>query len=375
MTGTVLAICTAPEKGVQKRDRGVGRLVQGKGFEGDGHFGFAHRQVSLLDSAEIEKMRKSVPGLFHGAFAENIVTEGIDLSLLAHGDLIGAGECLLRVTQLGKECHDRCAIHEAAGDCIMPRLGIFCEVLRGGTLRNGDEIRFLPDPPPATVSVPTLSPSGTETLPGECSVSVVFDGEGRGEVRSTWGMERYWAVGRLFSMGLLGGREEIASLEIRQGEVVIRRKPDRAPAALRDALAPFPHGLSLPCEAIAREVRRLNSPGASLLDERGSPLVSIQEVDGAIAMEKAIGWALLRNVPPGRTALFVRCPLTAGVVRTAVRAGFPLLAGPGVPTADALPAAVGHIALAGSDGSGETVVYTDLPREGRTFFDNSRERG
>ncbi len=100
-----MAVCTAPAKGVQKKDQGEGRLVPGKGLEGDGHFGFAHRQVSLLDAADIEVMKRSIPTLFHGAFAENLVTEGIDLKSLVLGDLLRIGTAPFRVTQIGKECH------------------------------------------------------------------------------------------------------------------------------------------------------------------------------------------------------------------------------------------------------------------------------
>lgn len=144
LKGTILAVCTAPAKGMQKKDRGEGLLVPGKGIEGDGHFGFAHRQVSLLDAAEIGNMKKSIPTLFYGAFAENLVTEKIDLKILVLGDMLRIGDALLRVTQIGKECHSRCAIYEAAGDCIMPRLGVFCEVLAGGLVKAGDAIECVP---------------------------------------------------------------------------------------------------------------------------------------------------------------------------------------------------------------------------------------
>ncbi|NLO59383.1 MAG: MOSC domain-containing protein, partial [Synergistaceae bacterium] len=144
--GIIRAVCTAPKKGIQKKDIGKGLLISGKGLEGDGHFGFAHRQVSLLDASEIERMKKIIPSLFYGAFAENLVTEGIDLKALVLGDMLRIGKALLRVTQIGKECHSRCAIYEAAGDCIMPRLGIFCEVLSGGPVQTGDTIEIVPEP-------------------------------------------------------------------------------------------------------------------------------------------------------------------------------------------------------------------------------------
>ena len=140
MKGNVVAVCRAPAKGMQKTDIGEALLVEEKGMEGDAHFGFQHRQVSLLNAEEAAKIREKVPGLKPGDFAENLLVEGFDLSKLKLEDRILVGETLLEVTQIGKECHSHCAIYEAAGDCIMPRLGIFCRVIHGGVVRCGDPI-------------------------------------------------------------------------------------------------------------------------------------------------------------------------------------------------------------------------------------------
>ena len=142
MNGRIVAVCMAPAKGMQKTDVGEAILVEDKGMEGDGHFGFQHRQVSLLNAEEAAKIREKVPGLKAGDFAENLLVEGFDLARLGVGDRIQVGAALLEVTQMGKECHSRCAIYEAAGDCIMPRLGVFCRVIRGGTVRSGDELKI-----------------------------------------------------------------------------------------------------------------------------------------------------------------------------------------------------------------------------------------
>ena len=142
MRGKITAVCRAPAKGMQKTDVGEALLVEGKGMEGDAHFDFEHRQVSLLNAEEAAKIREKVPGLKPGDFAENLLVEGFDLSKLKLEDRIVVGGALLEVTQIGKECHSRCAIYEAAGDCIMPRLGIFCRVVRGGTVRSGDPIEL-----------------------------------------------------------------------------------------------------------------------------------------------------------------------------------------------------------------------------------------
>lgn len=142
--GRIVAVCRAPARGTQKTDVGAAVLVEEKGIEGDAHFGFGHRQVSLLDVGEAAKIREKFPGLKAGDFAENFLVEGLDLSGLRPGDRLEVGETLLEVTQIGKECHSRCAIYEAAGDCIMPRLGIFCRVLRGGRVCRGESVRIAP---------------------------------------------------------------------------------------------------------------------------------------------------------------------------------------------------------------------------------------
>ncbi|NQU08098.1 MAG: MOSC domain-containing protein [Candidatus Abyssubacteria bacterium] len=115
-------------------------LSMDHGIEGDAHAGKWHRQVSLLAEESIEKMRAAGLDVGCGDFAENITTSGLVLYEIPIGTRIHLGECLVEVTQIGKECHDRCAIYEAAGDCVMPREGIFARVLHGGTLKKDDEI-------------------------------------------------------------------------------------------------------------------------------------------------------------------------------------------------------------------------------------------
>ena len=137
----LLAVCISKKRGTAKRDIGSCRLIEGKGLEGDAHAGFGHRQVSLLARESADKMREKGAEIANGDFGENLTTEGIELKSLPIGTRLRVGdEVLLRVTQIGKECHDRCAIYEQIGDCVMPREGIFAEVLHGGTVRAGDDI-------------------------------------------------------------------------------------------------------------------------------------------------------------------------------------------------------------------------------------------
>lgn len=134
--GKIIAVCISANKGERKKNVGQSRLVVNQGLEGDAHAGFAHRQVSLLAMESIEKMIVAGLNVGPGDFAENLTTQGIDLVHLPVGTRLQVGpEVILRVTQIGKECHNRCAIYYQAGDCVMPKEGIFTEVLLGGMLK------------------------------------------------------------------------------------------------------------------------------------------------------------------------------------------------------------------------------------------------
>jgi MOSC domain-containing protein YiiM len=142
--GTIVAINTSPAKGTRKTNVGKSRLVPGFGIEADGHAGDWHRQVSLLAMESVEKMVRMGLKVGPGDFAENITTRGLDLLSLPIGTRFRMGpQALLEVTQIGKECHTRCAIFYQAGDCVMPKEGIFARVLKGGEIQVGDEILVL----------------------------------------------------------------------------------------------------------------------------------------------------------------------------------------------------------------------------------------
>jgi MOSC domain-containing protein YiiM len=132
-------------KGVRKQAVPRIELIAGHGIVGDAHAGDWHRQISLLAEESIDTMRaKGFTGLTAGAFAENINTEGIRLCTLPVGTRLRVGECVLRVTQIGKECHnDGCAIQKATGRCVMPTEGIFAVVEQGGFVAAGDPIAVL----------------------------------------------------------------------------------------------------------------------------------------------------------------------------------------------------------------------------------------
>lgn len=142
----VIAVCTSKEKGQRKHDSGECFIEAGFGLAGDAHADSAtHRQVSLLDTGSIEKMRSKGIEVGPGDFAENLTTEGIILYRLPVGTVLQIGsDVVLEITQIGKECHSGCAIMQQAGTCIMPREGVFARVIHGGMVKRGDEISLNP---------------------------------------------------------------------------------------------------------------------------------------------------------------------------------------------------------------------------------------
>ena len=140
---SVVAVCISERKGTQKHEVPEIQLKIDHGIVGDAHAGSWHRQVSLLAQDSVEKMKTAFPDIPVGAFAENILTEGLTLFTLPVGTRLRVGEVLLEVTQIGKECHAHCAIRRQVGDCVMPREGIFAIVLEEGTIRSGDIITVL----------------------------------------------------------------------------------------------------------------------------------------------------------------------------------------------------------------------------------------
>ncbi len=157
--GKIVSINVSSRKRIPKSPVQEAELVPGTGIAGDAHAAPGDRQLSLLMMESIERQRAVVEKRFSdgaaptdgvpregvelvpGIYAENLTTRGIDLLSLKVGDLLNVGRGgLLRVSRIGKECHTRCAIFTLVGDCVMPREGLFCEVIRGGVIRTGDDI-------------------------------------------------------------------------------------------------------------------------------------------------------------------------------------------------------------------------------------------
>ncbi len=142
-TGKIISLNTSEKKGTIKTP--VDRVtINESGIVGDAHAGNWHRQVSVLASEEIETFAKQMKtDIAYGAFAENITTQGVDISTAALLDTFTSGSVELQVTQIGKKCHgDKCAIFQQIGKCVMPHKGIFCKVITGGNIETGDEITY-----------------------------------------------------------------------------------------------------------------------------------------------------------------------------------------------------------------------------------------
>ena len=143
----VVAVNISEKKGIRKHEVPYIDLLPHHGIVGDAHAGDWHRQVSLLAEESVDTMRSLGLTLNAGAFAENINTIGIELKTLPVGTVLQIGPAVLRVTQIGKECHNDCAIKKATGKCVMPTEGIFCEVLMPGRVQKGDQITILEEKP------------------------------------------------------------------------------------------------------------------------------------------------------------------------------------------------------------------------------------
>lgn len=160
--GRIVAICTSSKKGVQKEAVDKAFFRKEHGIVDDAHAGSWHRQVSFLAKEDIDEFNKKGANVSFGAFGENLIIEGIDLKNIKVGEQLEAGSVLFEITQIGKSCHDHCAIFYKMGECIMPRLGVFARVLEEGELKPDMEINKIEreSPFPFQAAVITLSDAG-----------------------------------------------------------------------------------------------------------------------------------------------------------------------------------------------------------------------
>ena len=142
----IVSISLSKKKGTRKAQIDKATLIQDHGFKGDAHAGPWHRQVSFLASESIEAAKRKGFDVTFGDYAENIATIGINWHKVPVGTLINLGDsAIVKITQIGKECHKKCAIYYLSGDCIMPKEGIFGRVIKGGKIHRGDVVRIIRD--------------------------------------------------------------------------------------------------------------------------------------------------------------------------------------------------------------------------------------
>ena len=162
LKGVIKAVCLSEAKGTEKRPVASVTLIANHGLSGDAHAGNWHRQVSLLSADKVDEFNARGGKAEIGAFGENILVSGIDFKSLPVGSILHAGEVVLKMSQIGKECHSHCQIFHRVGDCIMPREGVFATVEHGGELHAGMELTVEPPPvdAPLRAAVMTLSDKG-----------------------------------------------------------------------------------------------------------------------------------------------------------------------------------------------------------------------
>lgn len=162
--GRIIGICTSEKRGTVKTEQQEVDLIKGWGLKGDAHGGNWHRQVSLLSYEKIQEFREKGAEIPLGAFGENLIVEGYDFRNIPVGTRFRIGDAVLEITQIGKDCHTHCEIYKRMGDCIMPREGVFAEVLTGGKIKVADQVEKLQMDPdrPFTAAVITLSDKGAK---------------------------------------------------------------------------------------------------------------------------------------------------------------------------------------------------------------------
>ena len=158
-TGRIEAICLSEKRGTKKHEISSVNLIADHGLEGDAHAGKWHRQVSFLRQEDIERFKSEGADVVPGDFGENLVISGLNESILNIGAEIRIGNAMLRISQIGKECHDHCAIYYSVGRCVMPESGYFCEVIRSGKVSVGDTVtaEYVNETIPLRACIITLS--------------------------------------------------------------------------------------------------------------------------------------------------------------------------------------------------------------------------
>ena len=141
--GKVMALCISEKRGTQKVNVEEGKFIENFGIENDAHAGNWHRQVSLISYEQIEDFKARGGDVHPGAFGENLIVKGFDFKNMPVGTVFKCNDVELEMTLIGNKCHHHCQIYEQVGDCIMPREGVFARVIKGGTIKVGDEMEVV----------------------------------------------------------------------------------------------------------------------------------------------------------------------------------------------------------------------------------------
>lgn len=381
----IVSIAISKKKGTRKVSVPAARLIQNHGIEGDAHAGPWHRQVSFLAAESIETARDRGLDVTFGDFAENIATRGIDWKEIPLGARIRLGEsALVQITQIGKECHTRCAIYRLSGDCIMPGEGIFGRVLRGGKIHCGDQVGIV-DHLEMKTEKNTTEPCEVlhcekgacrdleQELIGEDPLLIRIEDRPYSVVMRTPGEEIFHAAGFCLAEGLVDRREDFATIDYcREGDpnvisVSLQRGRAEKVAALLERrgfvsqtscgicgkeliedicqlVAPVKDNTRLradrvvECAGILPDHQNLHKRtrschAAMLVDPDLKVVAAAEDVGRHNALDKAIGKALMTGRLAGAGAAILSSRLSFELVQKGGRARLPVLISISRPTA------------------------------------------
>jgi cyclic pyranopterin phosphate synthase len=138
----VLSVNISEKKGTVKKPVEFVNVIQNFGIENDAHSSKdSNRQISLLSTISINKIKEKGINVDFGAFGENLTIKDIPIYKAPIGTKIYfENGVIIEITQIGKECVEGCAISKETGFCVMPYEGVFAKVLKGGIIRKGEDI-------------------------------------------------------------------------------------------------------------------------------------------------------------------------------------------------------------------------------------------
>jgi FdhD protein len=369
----IIAVSKSKKKGVKKKVIPEGILRENHGLVGDAHTApSTQRQVSLLATESIERMRSPGVHLEPGDFAENLTCEGIDLASLPVGTQLAIGkEVVLEITQIGKECHKGCAISRQVGKCLMPQEGVFSRVIRGGVVKADDEIKVLPGKPieatemtPVTRVTKEGRQNTEEPVTKELPLNIILNNRELATLLCSPLDLSYLAIGFIFSAGLLKSKDEIERIAVceQEGIVRVKTREDRVPAERLPLKQLITSGggrlmryqndasgrgqvtsqFSVPAAQVLALVRRFQRKSqifkatggvhsAALCDER-DVLVFSEDIGRHNAIDKILGRCLLESLPTANRIVITSGRVSSEIVLKVASMDIPILVSPSAPT-------------------------------------------